>query len=297
MRRCLCPLLIGLLTLGSSWAMAEDILTGTPLPLWEDVPPGMRAQAGEALPTLTAYLPEPALRTGAAIVVCPGGGYGTLALDHEGEQIAQWLVREGIAAFVLRYRHAPHQHPAPLQDAQQAIRLVRSQAAAWEVDPARIGILGFSAGGHLAASAATHFELATGAETGLEAFSARPDFACLLYPVISMREPHAHAGSRRNLLGDAPDTALVESMSLELQAGARNPPTFLVHTTDDQVVDVENSILFYLALRKTEVPVELHVFETGRHGLGLGGGDAAFAAWPGMFLEWLRVRGILPPAP
>jgi acetyl esterase/lipase len=265
----------------------------TKLLLWPKGAPGAVGTDEKDQPSITVYEPEHA--SGLAIVVCPGGGYGGLAVDHEGKQVADWLTSHGITACVLRYRLAPkYRHPAPLQDVQRAIRTVRSRAADWGIDPNRIGVLGFSAGGHLASTAGTHFDSGNrDADDPIDRISCRPDFMVLAYPVISFTTSHVHSGSRRNLLGDTPDEALVESLSNEKQVTKDTPPTFLVHTNEDAGVPPENSVLFYLALRKAGVPAELHIYEKGRHGLGLGGGDAAFATWPAHCITWLRVRGLL----
>ncbi len=270
-------------------------LTGTKQLLWPEGAPGATGTGQGHEPSITIYLPEAAKATGTAIVVCPGGGYGGLAIDHEGEQIGQWLIKEGIAAFVVQYRHAPlYGHPYPLMDAQRAVRTVRAGAAAWGLKPDRIGILGFSAGGHLTASTGILNEGGDpSAKDPIDQVSARPDFMVPIYPVITMQDDYTHKGSRKNLLGENPDPALVERYSLERQVNAQTPPTFLVHTTDDQVVPVENAVQLYLAIHKAGVPVEMHVYEKGVHGLGLGGGDAAFATWPGHFIHWLHVRGLL----
>ena len=288
---------LALCALACSSTVAQDpvVLTGTKQLLWPEGAPGATATGQGHEPSITIYLPEAAKATGTAIVVCPGGGYGGLAIDHEGEQIAQWLISQGIAAFVLQYRHAPlYGHPYPLLDAQRAVRTVRAGAEAWGLKPDRIGILGFSAGGHLTASTGILHE--GGDESAADPIaraSARPDFMVPVYPVITMQDDFTHQGSRKNLLGENPDPALVERYSLERQVTAQTPPTFLVHTTDDQAVPVENAVNLYLALHKAGVPVEMHVYEKGVHGLGLGGGDAAFATWPGHLLDWLRVRGLL----
>lgn len=252
--------------------------------LWPDGVPGALGTEDIDKPTLAIYLPKTgAIPTG--VVICPGGGYRNLAMDHEGVQIARWLNSLGIAAFVLKYRLGPrYHHPAMLDDAQQAIRTVRSRAAEFKIDPARIGIWGFSAGGHLASSASTHF---TGKET-------RPDFAILTYPVITFTaQPYIHKGSLQHLLGDNPDPALVKLMSNELQVTRETPPTFLVHANDDTGVPPENSILYYMALRAAGVPAEMHIYARGGHGFGLGHTDAALATWPGRLADWLRIRGLL----
>ncbi len=226
-----------------------------------------------------------------AALVCPGGGYAGLAMDYEGTEVAQWLNSNGLSAFVLEYRVAPHRHPAPLHDAQQAIRLIRTHAVEWGLDPARLGILGFSAGGHLAATASTHYDTTP----GLDAPSARPDFSILIYPVISFLPPFGHAGCGENLLGPGAAHALMESLSAHEQVTSDTPPAFLVHSTGDSVVSPLNSIAYYQALTEAGVPSELHIYEQGEHGYGMGKGDPALSTWPGLCIEWLRKRGILAP--
>lgn len=251
-------------------------------------------------PSIWVYRPEVARNTGAAIVVCPGGGYGGLALGHEGESIGQWLIANGITAFVLIYRHGPeHGHPIPLQDARRAVQWVRANAETYGVDPARVGMLGFSAGGHLTATAGTQFvDADPDADDPLARYSSRPDFIVPVYPVITLMDPSTHKGSRRNLLGEAPTEEQLRAMSADQQVTERTPPTFLVHTTEDQGVPVANAMLFYTALVAHGVPVEMHIFERGRHGLGLGNEpgseNAEFAAWPGLCIAWMRVHGFLP---
>jgi acetyl esterase/lipase len=266
--------------------------------LWPDGAPGAKGQAEGDKPTLTIYLPPKEKANGAAVVICPGGGYGALATDHEGLQIGQWLNSFGVAGFMVKYRHsrtgAGYGHPAPLQDAQRAVRIVRSRAAEWGVDPNRIGILGFSAGGHLASSAITHFnESFYEAKDKIDRVSCRPDFAVLVYPVISLTESFTHVGSRRNLLGPNPDPALVEKMSSEKQVTPQTPPTFLIATWEDTGVPAENSIYFYLALRKAKVPAELHIFLKGPHGFGLGQKIEGTSAWPGLCEKWMERAGFL----
>jgi acetyl esterase/lipase len=263
--------------------------------LYPDGAPGAVGTEAVDKPKITLY-PAPASRAnGAAVVVCPGGGYGVVAADHEGRQVAEWLNSFGVSAFVLQYRLGPrYRHPAPLHDAQRAIRMVRSRASEWKVDPSRVGILGFSAGGHLSSTAATHFDDGqAGAKDAIERQSSRPDFAVLLYPVISLVDPVAHAGSRRNLLGEDPDPALVERLSNEKQVTPRTPPTFLFHTADDPGVPVANSVLFFDALGKAGVPAELHVFAHGRHGVGLAPDDPALSQWPKLCELWMKGRGLL----
>lgn len=264
--------------------------------LWPAGAPGAKGETENDKPALTISLPPAEKSTGAAVVICPGGGYGGLAIGYEGHDIGKWLNDHGVAAFVLKYRHrgTGYGHPAPLDDAQRAIRTVRARAAEFGVDPKKIGILGFSAGGHLASSAGTHFDAGkSAAEDPIERVSCRPDFLILCYPVISFTAPTTHAGSRKNLLGDQPDPKLVEYYSSELQVTPETPPTFLWHTDADTGVPPENSVLFYLALRKAKVPADLHIYEQGRHGLGLAAGAVGAERWPEQCLAWMRGRGLL----
>lgn len=272
----------------------ETPVVGQPFPLWPDGPPGVAKDAPGPRPTLTLYLPPPEKASGAVVVVCPGGGYGGHA-DHEGRPIAEWLNGLGITAVVLKYRLAPQSHhPAMLEDAARAIRTVRANAETWKVDPKRVGVLGFSAGGHLASTIATHFDAGKpDAKDPVERFSSRPDRAILIYPVISLVTPYTHNGSKRNLLGENPPAGLAESLSNELQVTPETPPTFLAHTDQDTAVPPENSLLFALALRKAKVPVELHLFEKGQHGLGLGRPGFAFSEWPQLCARWLEGQGFL----
>jgi acetyl esterase/lipase len=216
-------------------------------------------------------------------------------MDHEGKQIADWLNSLGVAAFVLKYRLGPRYHdPAPLQDAQRALRTVRSQAPAFGIRPDRIGIWGFSAGGHLSATAGTHFDPGSpNAADPIDRVSSRPDFLILAYPVISFTAEYTHRGSLRNLLGDTPDPALAEDLSNEKRVTAQTPPTFLFHTDEDSGVPPENSVAFYLALRRVGVPAELHIYQQGQHGVGLATGDPVLSTWPGRLADWMRVRGVL----
>jgi acetyl esterase/lipase len=262
--------------------------------LWPGGAPGAKGAQPADKPEMHIYLPPKDRATDTAIVVCPGGGYGGLAMGHEGRDVAAWLTSNGIAAFVVKYRLSPYRHPVPLQDAQRAMRIVRSRAKDFGIDPSKIGILGFSAGGHLASTAGTHFDEGTSdAKDPLERVSCQPDFMVLVYPVITFSTEHTHRGSLRNLLGDNPDAKRVESLSSEKQVTSKTPPTFLVHTTEDKAVPPENSILFYLACRKAGVPAELHIYEKGQHGLGLGPKNPAFATWPKHCLTWLKGRGML----
>jgi len=262
--------------------------------LWPGGAPGALGTEEIDKPSLAPYLAPAGRGTGTAVVVCPGGGYGALSMDKEGDQIARWLNSLGVSAFVLKYRLGPkYHHPVELGDAQRAIRTVRSKAAENRLLPDRIGIMGFSAGGHLASTAGTHFDAGDAAASDpIDRFSSRPDFLVLCYPVISFGE-FAHQGSKRNLLGENPDPKLVASLSNETQVTAQTPPTFLFHTNADNGVPVENSVLFYMALRKAGVPAELHIYERGPHGVGLAQTDEALSSWPARLADWLRVHGLL----
>ncbi len=264
-------------------------------PLWPKGAPGAVGETADDKPTLTVYRPSKEKATGASVVVCPGGGYVALALGHEGKEIADWLTERGVTAFVLKYRRAPrYKHPAPLQDVQRAIRTVRSRAKEWDLDESKIGVWGFSAGGHLASCAATMFEPGkSDAEDAIERVSSRPDFAILCYPVIDMAGPPTHRGSRKNLLGDNPPADLVKKMSTYTQVTPRTPPTFLFHTDADTGVVPENSILFYTALKKAKVPAELHIYEKGRHGVGLASKDTVLKTWSDRLADWLKARGAI----
>jgi acetyl esterase/lipase len=274
-------------------AFAQDPTT---VLLWPNGAPGALGDEDRDKPTLTIYLPVKNAAIGVGLVVCPGGGYVGLAMNHEGRQIANWLNSMGIAAFVLKYRLGPrYHHPIELGDAQRAIRIVRARAAEYSVTSDHVGIMGFSAGGHLASTAGTHFDNGDPNDPDpIQRMSSRPDFLVLGYPVISMKPPYVHAGSLKNLLGDSPDPSLVEKLSNELQVTPQTPPTFLFHTTEDKAVPVENSVLFYLALRKAGVPAELHVFEKGPHGFGLNYKDPVLAMWPPLLANWFRERGLMP---
>jgi acetyl esterase/lipase len=261
--------------------------------LWERGAPGALGKEDADRPTLTVYRPRQA--TGTAVIVAPGGGYGGLATNHEGRQVAGWLNAAHVTAFVLKYRLGPrYRHPIQIGDAKRAIRLVRSRAGEFGIAADRIGMMGFSAGGHLASTAATHLdEDGADAPDAIDRASSRPDFLILGYPVISFDPAITHAGSRRNLLGDNPDPALVQELSNDLRVSAQTPPTFLFHTDADTGVPPENSVRFYLALRKAKVPAEMHIFEKGPHGVGLALGDPALSAWPALLLNWMRGRGLL----
>ena len=261
--------------------------------LWPEGAPGALGNEETDRPSLTIYLPPAANGMHSSVVVCPGGGYGMLAVDHEGKQIAQWLNARGVAAFVLRYRLGPrYHHPIELGDAQRALRFVRFHAADYGVAAEKIGIWGFSAGGHLASTAGTHFDSGQAdAPDPIDRLGSRPDFMILAYPVISFTTPYTHRGSLRNLLGDNPGPELAASLSNETQVTPQTPPAFLFHTNSDSGVPAENSVLFYLALRKAGVPAELHIYERGEHGVGLALFDPILSSWPGRLEDWMRRNG------
>ncbi len=263
--------------------------------LWPDKAPGAVGDEEADIPTLTIYLPSEDIANGAAVLVCPGGGYGHVAIDHEGHAVAKWLNKAGVAGIILKYRIAKrYKHPAPSQDAFRAMKTIRANADEWNIDPDRIGILGFSAGGHLVSTVGTHFDYGDpSSDDPIEHLSSRPDFMVLIYPVITFFDNYTHKGSRRNLLGENPPANMIQSYSNETQVSMHTPPTFLVHTMEDKGVPVENSLLFYRALRNQGVPAEMHLFEKGRHGLGLGPNDPAFSAWPTLCENWMRQRGLL----
>ncbi len=278
-----------------------------PIPIWPEGVPARQPDGGTEYekegrtynvqdPTLTCYAPEPGKANGCAIILCPGGGYVRLAIGHEGGDLARWLRDLGVTAFVLKYRLKEYGHPAPLQDVLRAVRLVRSRAADFGIDPQRIGLLGGSAGGHLAASAGTLFDHPAG-RTGapLDAVDGRPDFLMLLYPVISMESEIAHRGSRTALLGPNPSPESLRLMSLEHQVTARTPPTFLMHTQEDTSVVAENSIRFYQSLVRAGVPAELHLYPRGPHGVGMRSGLGTTSDWPKQAAAWLKAGGWLEP--
>jgi acetyl esterase/lipase len=276
-------------------AVTYPLILG-PIRLWEGDAPGALGKRPQDIPTLTPFPAAAGKQTGATMLILPGGGYGGLA-EHEGTGYAEWFAAHGINAYVLKYRLGSngYRHPVMLNDAARALRMVRAFARRDGYDPARIGIIGSSAGGHLAATLATHFDsknpdgptLAAG--DAYDGESSRPDVAILCYPVISLGE-FAHAGSRKNLLGENPAAALVQSLSNELQVTKDTPPTFLWHTVEDKAVPVENSLLFASALRRANVPFSLHIYELGAHGLGLGRPGREAPPWADQLLYWFKER-------
>jgi acetyl esterase/lipase len=264
--------------------------------LWPNGAPGANGTEAKDKPTLIVWSPEKEKNCGVAIVVCPGGGYGGLAMDHEGKQIGEWLNSQGITALICDYRHRGkgYGHPAPLQDVQRAIRTARSRASELGFDPHKIGVLGFSAGGHLASTAVTHFDQGNAqAEDPIERQSCRPDFGVLCYAVIAFDQPFTHRGSQKNLLGADAAPELVASLSNEKQVTAETPPCFLWHTYEDTGVPPQNSVVFYQAMLQHKVPGELHVYEKGRHGVGLGKTIPGTGDWSEACIRWLKAREIV----
>jgi acetyl esterase/lipase len=288
-------ILVLMLGLAHAAQLPLPIRDGQTIPLWTGPAPGALGSDEADIPAITVYLPRTVAPNTPAVIVCPGGGYVSLAQNHEGRQVAAFLNSLGIAAFVLRYRLGPrYHHPIELGDAQRAIRTLRAHAAEWRIDPARIGIMGFSAGGHLAVTASNRFDGGkTDATDPIERVGSRPDFVVLGYPVVSMTEPWTHQGSKTNLLGNNPDAELAKSLSGELAVSKATPPTFIFQTNADTTVPAENSVYYYLALRKANVPAEMHIFEKGPHGVGLANDDVALSEWSKLLANWLRGRGVV----
>jgi acetyl esterase/lipase len=240
------------------------------------------------------YLPEKSKNTGAAVVICPGGGYWIEAMDHEGYDIAKWLKNKGVAGIVLKYRLPYGHHEVPSDDAKRAIRIVRQNAKEWGINPAKIGIAGSSAGGHLASTVGTHFDTGdSSSDDPLAQISCRPDFMLLLYPVITFNEEFGHMGSRKNLIGEVNDWKLVKEYSNELHITPQTPPTFFVLADNDVSVPPRNSIEFYLQLKKNNVPAEMHIFAKGGHGFGIRKNNLPADNWPNLFYDWLKAMEIV----
>ena len=283
----------------------------TILNLWPDGIPGLKlnndyiekATVSDGVPTRFDKVTDPALyvllppresATGTAVLICPGGGYATLAFGHEGFAVAKWLNSHGIAGIILKYRLPSDlimqdKSIGPLQDAQEALRIIRRNASSWNINPHKIGVMGFSAGGHLASTLATHF--AEKVYNVKDTTGARPDFAILIYPVITMDASFTHAGSRKNLLGDNPSEELVKRFSNELQITPDTPPTFMAHSEDDRTVPVRNSMVYYENLVRNHVPGELHIFQKGGHGYGLAVNTDTQSSWPDLCLHWMNLNG------
>jgi acetyl esterase/lipase len=279
-----------------SFFIADQASAASPftVPLWPGTPPGALGTAEKDVPTLTVYLPDNAAIPCPAVVICPGGGYGHLSMQMEGYDVARWFNSIGMAGIVLKYRLPGdgYMHPVPLRDAQRALRIVRSRAVEWKLDRGRIGVLGFSAGGHLASTLGTHFLDTDGKKTdSVDTLDCRPDLLMLIYPVITMKQ-FTHAGSRNNLIGTNPDSALVEALSNETRVTSQTPPAFLIHADDDKAVPPENSIFFFTAMRKAGVPVEMHIYKEGGHGFGMGRNKSvASQTWHLRCGDWLRANG------
>ncbi len=244
-------------------------------------------------PSIEVFLPSKNYASGKAILICPGGGYGSISYDWEGTEVAKWLNSKGIAAFVLKYRLPQSKsiiipYKAPLQDAKRAIRIIRHNAEIWNIETDQIGVIGFSAGGHLAATLGTQYASANSISDEISSISAKPNFMALLYPVITMKLPYTHQGSRNNLLGTSPKQELVDFYSNELQINQNTPPTFIVHSTDDRVVPVENSLLFYQGLKNANIPSELHIYSKGGHGFGLAIQQSHIKTWTDRFTDWIQ---------
>lgn len=276
------------------WTKVPDAIKATEYLEKEDIKDGkLQSTSQVSIPTLSIHIPKESKPNQTALIICPGGGYTHLAYDKEGTKVAEWFNSLGIAAFVLKYRMPTdltmkNKSVGPLQDAQEAMRYVRQNAAKWNIDPNKIGILGFSAGGHLAATLSTHYD-----DKVYESkfnVSARPDFSLLIYPVISMQNEITHKGSQNNLLGDNPSQKLIDSFSNEKRITSKTPPAFLINATDDTVVIPENSINYYLGLKKNGVSAELHLYEKGGHGFGLGVNDTS-KYWTRDCQEWLKANG------
>lgn len=260
--------------------------------LWPEGAPLAAGTTPKDKPSITVHLAPADKANGAAVVICPGGGYGALMMSYEGHDIAKWLNDQGVAGIVLKYRIAPYKHPAPLLDGQRAMRMVRAHAAEWKLDPQRIGIMGFSAGGHVASTIGTHFDAGKAdAADPIDKQNCRPNFLCLVYPVVSMG-PISHGGSRKNLLGTNPAPELITLLSNETQVTKDTPPAFLVHSTTDKAVSYENSEKFYDALKSKGIATEFLKLTKGDHGLGCGKGEE-WAAWQTAFSAWMNAQGVL----
>ena len=299
------PALFFLLMMAS--VSSAQLPPGVPPPvfLWPHGAPGALGNTEADKPRMYVFLPTQR-STSTAILVIPGGGYEHVAIGHEGVQIAEWLNSQGIPAFVVDYRVAPYHYPAPLEDGRRAMRLIRDHAAEYGIDPDRLGVWGFSAGGHLASTLGTLCDAplpgsagegASGASLvgdAADTLSCKPDFMVLAYPVISMEPPETHAGSRLNLLGPNPDPALAHRLSTQFDVNAQTPGTFLFATTNDPTVPVANSLDFYRALQQAHVPAELHIYDFSNHGCGLCGAIIPLSTWPGLLRNWLVQRGWIP---
>ena len=277
-----------------AFSFSSDLCADSPksfeLPLWKDGAPGANGKDAKDIPLAKVRLPASDKPTG-ALIICPGGGYGNLAMGHEGQEIAEWANDMGLAAVICDYRHRGkgYGHPAPLQDAHRAIRLTRANAKEWNIDPTRVGIMGFSAGGHLVSTVLTRFDLGDPNNADpIERSSCRPDYGILAYPVILFGQPGTHKGSEKNLLGDSPDQKVLESFQSDLNVTKETPPTFLFHTLEDKGVVPQNSVAFFAAMLRNGVSGELHIFEKGSHGKGLAKTIPGTSEWPNVCRRWLE---------
>lgn len=302
MKKLLCLVSLTALSL-STWAQNETIMLWPAGKIPNAIPnsveekttnDGMLRISGVTVPSMTAYIPAKDKATGAAVMICPGGGYGILAAEHEGSQIAEWFKARGTAAFVLKYRlpdpaAMTNQHEVPLKDAMQGMKLIRQSANKYNIKPDQIGVMGFSAGGHLAATLSTHFDRGQYASE-----DARPNFAILLYPVVTFSKEYQHGGSHKKLLGADDSEELASYYSNELMVSPTTPPTFLVHAENDKAVPIENSFDYFLALKKFDIPAELHAYPTGGHGFGMRTeGKGSVANWPVAMEGWLKSMGLM----
>jgi len=286
-------LLITLILTGSIFSFAKNVRE----PLWKKETPNVKGERlGIDIPMITIFSPKPDKNCGTAVIICPGGGYSHLAVKKEGVAIAKWLNTFGVTGIVLEYRNRKggYLYPIPLQDAQRAIRTIRFRAKQLHLSPNRIGIMGFSAGGHLAAITGTLFDSGkASSKDPIEQMSSRPDFMILCYPVIAFGESYTHKGSQRNLIGKNPSPELIKLLSPEKQITKKTPPTFLFLTNEDRCVDPINSVMFYLALRKAKVPAELHIYRKGGHGTGLAQHIQGTSEWPNTLKAWMQAMGLL----
>lgn len=281
--------------LACAWIISAAAQPTNSFPLWPEGAPGALGKTEKDTPTLTPFWPDPSKATGGAFVICPGGGYGGLA-NYEGDHYARFLNEQGIAGFVLKYRlgSAGYRHPSMLLDAARAVRTIRANAGDWKLNPSRIGIMGSSAGGHLASTLLTHFDPGNrNAPDSIDRQSSRPDLGILCYPVVTMGQ-FTHQGSRNNLLGKEPSPELIQALSNELQVSAQTPPCFIWHTLEDSAVPVENSLQFAEAMRKAGVAFDLHIYQKGPHGIGLGSHNyepAKWHPWTRDCVFWLKSQG------
>ncbi|MDR0390741.1 MAG: alpha/beta hydrolase [Planctomycetaceae bacterium] len=263
--------------------------------LWEQDVPNALGTEEKDKPRMTVWFPDKNIATDVAVVICPGGAYSGLALDHEGNQVAAWFNSFGVTAIVLEYRRLSqgYGHPNPMFDVQRAIRTTRFNAKDWGIDPLKIGVMGFSAGGHLASTAGTHFDDFERPNNEIDKMSCRPDFMILCYPVILFDSKFTHRGSQRNLIGEYAPKELIDYYSSEKHVTEKTPPTFIFFTNEDTLVPPENGVEFYLALRKCKVPAELHIYQKGRHGQGLAKNQHGNETWPELCKAWLVNNGFL----